>query len=180
MNGNIPDTFWTTQEELLLFGGSCLLGLPAGVLFDGWRLFRRLLPPRYTVTVAVQDILWLLEVCALLLCYASAFDKGVFRGYFVIGCLIGFVLYECTLGRLVVAVLEWTLKLFWKPIHRMGLLFARICKKMQRIFVKFTEKVKKEQKNTQNRLQKPMKKVYNKSSTRKKGNANAKKNKTSR
>lgn len=177
MNGNIPDTFWTTQEELLLFGGSCLLGLPAGVLFDGWRLLRRLVPPRNAVILAVQDLLWLLEICVLLLCYASVFDKGVFRGYFAIGCLIGFVLYECTLGRLVVAALERILKLLWKPVHRTGLWFARIYNKGKKIFVKFTEKVKNEQKNTQNRLQKPMKKVYNKSSSRKKGNANAKKSK---
>lgn len=180
MNGNIPDTFWTTQEELLLFGGSCLLGLPAGILFDGWRLLRRLLPPRHAVTVAVQDMLWLLEVCVLLLCYACTFDKGVFRGYFAIGCLIGFVLYECTLGRLAVAVLERILRLLWKPVHWAGLWFARICKKTKKIFVELTEKVKKEQKNTQNRLQKPMKKVYNKSNIRKKGNANAKKSKASR
>ena len=42
MNGNIPDTFWTIQEELSLFGGACLLGIPAGILFDMNRLFRRM------------------------------------------------------------------------------------------------------------------------------------------
>ena len=44
MSNAIPDTFWTTQEELLLFGGSVLLGIPAGILFDLWRILRRLRP----------------------------------------------------------------------------------------------------------------------------------------
>ena len=99
MNGNIPDTFWTIQEELSLFGGACLLGIPAGILFDLNRLFRRIFPHHHRLTVAIEDTLWMLSVATLLLCYASGFAKGVFRVYYAVGCLLGFILYECTLGR---------------------------------------------------------------------------------
>ncbi|HAJ96286.1 MAG TPA: hypothetical protein DCO72_00890, partial [Ruminococcus sp.] len=76
MNGNIPDTFWTIQEELSLFGGACLLGIPAGILFDLNRLFRRIFPHHHRLTVAIEDTLWMLSVATLLLCYASGFAKG--------------------------------------------------------------------------------------------------------
>lgn len=174
MNGNIPDTFWTTQEELLLFGGACLLGIPAGVLFDVFRLLRRLIP-HHTAAVAVEDMLCMTAVSVMLLCYASGFAKGVFRGYYAAGCLLGFLLYECLLGQIAVTALDKLLRLLWKPVAAAGRGFALICKKVRCRFVRYSKKRSNGQENTQNDLQKPMKIVYNISITRKKGNAYGKK-----
>lgn len=168
MNGNIPDTFWTTQEELLLFGGACLLGLPTGLLFDVFRLLRRLLP-HHAIAVAAEDIIWLTAVSTALLCYASGFAKGVFRGYYAAGCLIGFLLYECILGRPVVLLLEKLFRLLSAPVAAAGRSFALICRKVCCRFVKSSKKPKKEHKNVQNHLQKHMKMVYNGHSTHRKG-----------
>lgn len=168
MNGNIPDTFWTTQEELLLFGGACLLGLPAGVLFDVFRLIRKLVP-HHSLAVAAEDIVYLTIVSMMLLCYASAFAKGVFRGYYAAGCLIGFLLYECTFGKFTVACIASVFRILGMPVSAVGRGFALICKKVRQRFVKSSEKRRKGQKNTQNDLQKPMQMVYNISISRKKG-----------
>lgn len=176
MNGNIPDTFWTTQEELLLFGGACLLGLPAGVLFDCFRLLRRLVP-HHAIAVAAEDILFMTAVSLMLLFYASAFAKGVFRGYYAAGCLIGFLMYECTLGRMAVLVLEKLFRVLGMPVSAVGRGIALICKKVWLSFVKSSEKRRKGQENTQNHLQKPLGMVYNISINRKKGITNGKKNK---
>lgn len=135
----IPDTYWTTQEELTLFGGAILLGIPAGLFFDLFRLLRRLLPHR-TAAVAAEDVLWLLGVGTLLLCYASGFAKGVFRGYFAVGCGLGFVLYECTLGRLLLPAAERTVRLLLRPLQRAAVGIALICKKGAGRFVKVSKK----------------------------------------
>ena len=81
--------------------------------------------------------------------------------YYVIGCITGFILYECTLGRVIVTVggvlckgLRFPLQLVWKCI-------ASICRKVQRIFVESTKKTEKVQKNVQNHLQDTPEMVYN-------------------
>ncbi|MBR1899147.1 MAG: spore cortex biosynthesis protein YabQ [Oscillospiraceae bacterium] len=165
MMHTIPDTYWTTQEELALFGGSVLLGIPAGMLLDLFRAARRLCP-HHPAAVALEDILWLLGVSTMLLCYASAFAKGVFRGYYAVGCLCGTALYVCTLARLVLPVLTGLAGLLLLPVQAI----ARICRKALNRFVKISQKIKQGQEIEQNRLQRPRKKVYNKRSTKQKGN----------
>ena len=143
MSNAIPDTFWTTQEELLLFGGSVLLGIPAGILFDLWRILRRLRPhPAWLV--AIEDTLWVISAGMLLLCYADTFAKGVFRGYFALGCGIGFVLYACTAGKAVTNGITAFLRLLQMPMNRVCAGFASICRKAVCTFVRSTKKDKKE------------------------------------
>ena len=177
MNGNIPDTFWTIQEELSLFGGACLLGIPAGILFDLNRLFRRMIPHHHRLTVAIEDTLWMLCVAILLLCYASGFAKGVFRAYYAIGCLLGFILYECTLGQPTVTLLY---RVFVRPFTGIVRIYTKACQRFVQIFQKYSQgKI-----FAQNGLQHSDKKVYNKNGKksekkRKRRDGHAKKTKTS-
>lgn len=115
-----PETFRTVEEELLLLGGSVLLGIPSGILFDLFRFLRRLIPHHWSVTM-LEDIFFLIVTSFLLLCYVSGFARGEFRMHYVIGCLCGFVLHECTLGRFFFSL--------WDG-------FVRICRKIIIIFVK--------------------------------------------
>ncbi len=173
----IPDTFWTTQEELLLFGCAVLLALPAGVLFDLLRLFRRLIP-HHPLAVALEDVLWLLTVSLLLLLYATAFAKGVFRVYYAAGCLLGFVIYLCTIGRVTVPLLARLLRTAGLPAVRLGQGFAKICTKVRHRFVKSSKKLKIRHKNARNPLQDPAGMVYNVHRKKKKGYDHGKKSKT--
>jgi hypothetical protein len=106
-------------------------------------------------------------VGVLLLCYAGGAAKGVFRGYFAIGCAVGFVLYECTAGRAVTAAVTGLLRLLWTPVGQLGKGFALICEKVGCRFVKSTKNQQKRKENVSNRLQKPIEKVYNKRRTQK-------------
>ncbi|MBR3628986.1 MAG: spore cortex biosynthesis protein YabQ [Oscillospiraceae bacterium] len=143
MSSTLPDTFSTTQEELLLFAGSVLLGVPAGMLFDFWRILRRLRPhPAWLV--AAEDMLWVISTGMLLLCYADTFAKGVFRGYFALGCAIGFVLYAVTVGRAVTNCIAGLLHLLQMPVGRICDGFASICRKAICSFVNSNKKDKKE------------------------------------
>ena len=168
MSSRIPDTYWTIREELALFGGSCLLGIPSGLLFDGFRTFRRCVRhPAWAV--AVEDALWLLGVTVLLLVYASACAKGVFRAYYAAGCLLGFVLYEMTLGQPAMRLFDGIRKLFAVPFGWAKAGFITICTKMRARFVGFAKIRIRGQENTQKRLQSTNKKVYNKHRNPKKG-----------
>ncbi|MBR1553849.1 MAG: spore cortex biosynthesis protein YabQ [Oscillospiraceae bacterium] len=120
----VPENFRTVEEELFLLGGAVLLGIPVGILFDFFRFLRRLIPHHWFFT-ALEDIFFLILVSFLLLCYVSTFAGGEFRMYHVIGCLCGFVLHECTLGNLFFSL--------WDS-------FARICRKLTRVFVKSDKK----------------------------------------
>lgn len=120
----VPETFRTVEEELLLLGGSVLLGIPAGIFFDLLRFFRRIIP-HHAAAVLLEDIFFLLLVSFLLLCYVSAFARGEFRFYYVFGCLCGFGLYEALVGG---------------PVLYLWDSFARICKKLFLSFVKHAKK----------------------------------------
>ena len=120
----IPETFYTVQEELLLLGGSVLLGIPSGIFFDFLRFFRRI-AKHHAFTVMLEDMMFLLLTSLLLLCYVSTFANGIFRMYMVIGWLCGFLLYISTVGNLILYLWE----------H-----FARICEKIKAFFVKYSKK----------------------------------------
>ena len=119
-----PETFRTVEEELLLFAGAVTLGIPAGMLSDLFRFLRRIFRHHWAV-VMLEDFLFLILLSFLLLVYVSAFAGGDFRFYYVLACLCGFVIYECTLGRL--------LFLVWDS-------FVRICRKLLTTFVKHSKK----------------------------------------
>ena len=157
----IPDTYWTIREELALFGGACLLGLPVGLLFDGMRVFRRCVRhPDWAA--AVEDALWLVLTALLLLCYASACAKGVFRAYYAAGAFLGFVLYEVTLGNPAVRLLTVVTRAVCTPFRLLWKGVTRICTKMRASFVQSAKIIPAGKENPQKRLQRPGKKVYNK------------------
>lgn len=172
----IPGTYTSPEEQLLLFAGACLLGIPCGILFDSMRLLRRMIP-HHPAFVAVEDMLFPVLCGILILGYTSAFAQGVFRFYYLWGCVLGFVLYECTIGKCVMAVCGGVCRILSVPLAKLYLAFALICKKVGRIFVKNTKKTEEAQKNTQNPLQDAPLMVYNKKRNIKKVKQNGK-NKT--
>ena len=173
----IPDTFRTVQQELALFGGSVLLGIPSGIFLDGFRLFRRCVR-HPALAAAVEDALWLLGTAVLLLCYASACAKGVFRVYYAVGCLLGLIVYELTLGEPTVRLLYGLWKILCLPFQLLGRWFSLIFTKINIRFARISQSCSKNKENIENNLQAHGKKVYNKCRHQWKGNAHGK-NKTS-
>ncbi|MBQ8926860.1 MAG: spore cortex biosynthesis protein YabQ [Oscillospiraceae bacterium] len=156
----IPDTYDTVTQELCRFGGAVLLGLPLGLLTDTLRFLRRLWHhPR--PLEAAEDAL--VPVCAalLLIVYTDTFGNGVLRGYYAAGALIGWVLYLCSLSRPVMAVLSRTARVLRVPAGLVRRGFALICKNTPFTFVESSKNDKGGQKNTQNRLHRHPRRVYN-------------------
>ncbi len=145
----VPETYFTAGEQLMLFGGACLLGIPAGVCLDAVRLLRRMFP-HHPVLTAAEDVVLCLAAAFLLLGYSYAFARGEFRVYYAVGCLLGLILYECTIGRAVVGLLAGILRLpCW------------ICKKVFLSFVGSAKKSDNTKKIDKNPLQEQGEMVYN-------------------
>ena len=49
---NVPETFFTVHEELILFGLSCLFGAALGVCYDVFRSLRLIVPHNFVLVMA--------------------------------------------------------------------------------------------------------------------------------
>ncbi len=144
----IPETYVYPEQQLLFFAGACLLGIPCGILWDAFRLFRKLIP-HHSAAVAAEDILFPVICGVLISGYISGFAMGEFRMYHVIGCVLGFVLYECTLSRLVMGIGTALCTVLKIPFRLLEQGRALICRKVSRIFVESSKKKQKQTENTQ-------------------------------
>ncbi len=141
----------TSQFHIFLL--SLLAGALAGVFFDMFRAFRRLVRAG-TVWVGVQDILyWLLSAAAAFF-FLYHFNYGQPRWYIFCGILLGALFYHLLLGdrmvrlflalvRLLGTVLRFLARVlvfpflllyrifrpillfFWRPLRRIGRFFRR-------------------------------------------------------
>jgi hypothetical protein len=84
--------FFTINEQAKLFLFSCLLGVPVGVVFDVFRIARRIIPHSRWV-VHVEDVVFVFIWAVLLVIYYTSFGMGQFRVIYVIGSGLGLVLY---------------------------------------------------------------------------------------
>ena len=73
----IPETFVSVEMQLLLFAGSCLMGIPCGMTADFFRFLRKILP-HHTIGVLLEDIFCCTIIALLLAGYMTAFAKGDF------------------------------------------------------------------------------------------------------
>lgn len=123
---NVPETFFSVNEELTLFGLSCIMGVLLGICYDVFRT-ARILFPHNNWLIAIEDIIFLALYAAALLSFSTAAARGELRFYYVLGNFLGFMLYILTLGSIVTAIMK---KLFFavkKTIHIIFAPFKRCC-----------------------------------------------------
>lgn len=130
----IPDTYLTVHEELILLFASAVLGCVLGVVFDIFRALRIIIPHK-TFMTAAEDVLFMLIWAGSIVCFVSVFAKGDFRIYYIVGSVIGFILWRVTAGnplvRLLSAVFGFVFGLFGKiflPVKRMLMCSFRKCR----------------------------------------------------
>lgn len=122
----IPDTYLTIHEELLLFLGSVLLGCALEMLFDLFRAFRLIIPHK-TAAAALEDILFMLIWAGAVVCFTSVFAKGDLRIFYIIGNIIGFILWRVTIGNPLVRLLSKILNAFVKLLKWLLSPMTKLC-----------------------------------------------------
>lgn len=144
-----PQIFFSADEELMLFGASCLAGVIIGVCYDFFRLARIFLPHNSVLT-AIEDIVFFVGYSLFLTAFSSEYARGEIRFYFVLGNFIGFVLYFFTIGNMAIRIMRKIqskisklLRFIFSPIYAS---FVCLCKKMMVKFVGIAKVIAKSKK----------------------------------
>lgn len=99
------ETFFTVSEQTRLLFCAILLGIPLGMCFDVLRVIR-LLIRHGKLAAALEDIFFLLLWTGALICFSVVLARGELRGYYVLGSALGFLLYCCTIGNLLLPLMR--------------------------------------------------------------------------
>ncbi|MCD7812060.1 MAG: spore cortex biosynthesis protein YabQ [Ruminococcus sp.] len=168
---NIPETFFTVHEQLLLFGISCLFGAALGVFYDVFRTLRIILPHN-TCLVIIEDVLFMSAYGIFIMLFTSAAARGEFRVYYIIGNLLGFIVYFFTVGSAVIAAMRKIFRVLFgilmsiiRPFQRT---YVFLREKASRKFVGNSKVLVKNAKNMKIVLLKPLRMMYNKRDNKKK------------
>ncbi len=109
---------------------SFLMGMALLLVYDQIRIFRRLIP-HGTVWVGIEDILFWVASAVVLFAMLYRENSGYIRGFAIGGVVVGMLMYNLLLSRLVVRVsvfilkkilflvsrpFAWTARLFHRPI----------------------------------------------------------------
>lgn len=141
----IPEHILDNRTQIMLFLGSCLAGIPAGLLLDFFRTLRALFP-HHALTVFAEDAVFSAGAVLMLQCYAVMFANSEMHWYFFVGGFCGFMLYFLTVGAFWMKILLR----FQRSIHRFRLIFCRIWQKLTSVFVKSSETHRKSEKLSEN------------------------------
>lgn len=124
------------SEQTRLFLGSCLLGLPIGMLLDVFRLLRLALPHR-TIAVFLEDTIFMILSIFAVQSYAVMFAHSQMRGFFIVGALLGLLLYLLMIGAVWMRILHKFRRFF----DSIPVFLCMIWKKSLRFFVRCSEKL---------------------------------------
>lgn len=102
---NVPETFFSINEEVFLFGISCLFGIIIGICYDVFRT-ARILFPHNTVLIVIEDVAFMAGYAVFLTSFASVFARGELRFYYAAGNVIGFTIYFFTLGSIIIGAMK--------------------------------------------------------------------------
>lgn len=102
--------------EVYVFLGMVLLGAGWGLLFDLFRVFRRVARPGF-LAVSISDILFWMLSLALVSGTMLYFNNGQLRWYVFLGILLGGIFYFLLFSRLILTALVKLLEILLKFLH---------------------------------------------------------------
>lgn len=111
--------------ELQFFLVSILWGAILLLVYDGFRILRRLVKHNGFV-IAVEDLVFWVVSSVFIFAMMYHQNNGIIRGFSVMGMAIGMILYHYILSELVVAIIT-------KFIHTLFRPFVMICNRVKRL-----------------------------------------------
>ena len=110
---------FASEETILLFS-SLLLGFLFGLYYEVFRLIRLALP-HSSLAVGVEDLLFFLPVSLVYILFCYAFSSGLIRWFSILALFLGFLIYLCTLGKIllffsdkIILLIKGILKAFFR------------------------------------------------------------------
>lgn len=154
------EVFFKTEEELLIFGCSCLLGVFFGAVYNVLRVVRAFFKHN-KIIIFIEDFLYMLFVGLCFFVFSMELVRGQLRFFVVFGNVVGFMMFHYTAGNVVVFfarrissfIKNWiflpVFKVFVEPLLRC---FSKIFTKTKRVFVQKSKRLKKIEKSRKNLL----------------------------
>lgn len=105
----------TVSNQLFVFLSSAICGIFIGLIFDVFRIVRRIVKTGKAAAV-VEDIAYWIIAAAIFFLFAGKVNSGEIRLYFFIGALLGTGLYFVTVSRYVIKVSVCIINFFIKII----------------------------------------------------------------
>ncbi len=172
---NVPETFFSTSEEIFLFGLSCIFGIVIGICYDVFRT-ARILFRHNTVLVVIEDVIFMAGYTIFLSSFASVCARGELRFYYVVGNALGFIFYFFTIGSIVINTMK---KIYFALRKVIGIIF----RPMRSLYVILQEKTYKFVGSSKNSVKRNKKisflllnnnnMLYNKKENKKRKNVNS-------
>lgn len=93
------------NTESFLFFASILLGFFIGFYYEIFR-FLRLAFPHPDFLIILEDLCFFIPLSPALIFFHYALNSGVFRWFSLAGCVLGFLLYLWTVGKILIRCSE--------------------------------------------------------------------------
>lgn len=136
----------SSSSQAVSFFAAAFVGVFAGILFDLFRVFRRVIKHKTALTV-IEDIFFWLITSVMAFAALLYINDGVIRFYLLLGAVIGFVIYFCTIGSFVV---KWLAFLIISAVSKLSCCLKYALKKIallrpacKSLFDKANKKIKK-------------------------------------
>lgn len=163
------EVYFSTKEELFIFGCACLLGVFFGAVYDFLRVVRAVLTHRKFM-VFIEDFLYMIFVSLCFFVFSMELVRGELRLFVLLGNIAGFFAFRFTVGNvfvfLVRKVMFFVKKWIFLPVYNtflrpvlMG--FRKKSTKSFRVFVQNCKRLKKSEKSRKKHLKVDNGVVYN-------------------
>ena len=120
----VSSVYW--EWELLL--QSIKLGIKLTFLYDGIRIFRILITHK-NIMMSLEDLFFWIYATWIMFSFQLRESHGVFRGFFILGMLLGMFFYNKILGEKLIVLAEKGIGLFKRQLTEIGKLFKiKLCK----------------------------------------------------
>ena len=105
----------TMSGQTILFAQFLLCGTTLGILFDIFRIVRKIIKHGVILT-AFEDIIYCILSIFIFIMFSIKFNYGTVRWFMVAGCLSGAIIYFNTFGKLVIKVADIIIDTAKKPL----------------------------------------------------------------
>lgn len=122
----------TFAQQSAAFLYSLILGVGFGIVYAPFKMFRLAFCSKKSSVVAV-DVLFMILVSIIIYYFSLVFIMGYVRIYVFAGCLLGFLIYRLTLGRLFSHIYVPVIKFLKKVTNKIVQKLKNFTKKLLKI-----------------------------------------------
>ncbi|MCT4565956.1 MAG: spore cortex biosynthesis protein YabQ [Maledivibacter sp.] len=118
--------------QLYVFLATFYGGIVIGFMYDVYKIYRSILKTK-KIIAAIQDILFWIAISIVVIYVLVYSDDGNVRGYYFIGFLLGALIYNLLLSRIVVKTIKMFLKAIQRIFHRIYMGIKRVMDFLYRV-----------------------------------------------